>query len=65
MADGTMREMDIGNVRLWIDGQEGYTIVAFGDDSEPMLLGEYTLIGLALAADPKRQRFVSLEPLPL
>ncbi len=65
MTDGTLREMDIGHARLRIDGRFDYTIVAFGDDSDPLLLGEYTLIGLALAPDPERRRFVSLEPLPL
>ena len=65
MTDGTLRELDIGHARVRIDGRYDYTIVAFGDETGPVLLGEYTLIGLALAADPERQRFVSLEPLPL
>ena len=65
MADGTVRELDIGNACIRIDGGSVFTIVAFGDDNGPLLLGKYTLIGLALAADPAGRRLVSLEPLPL
>ncbi|MDE2891984.1 MAG: hypothetical protein OXN86_05740 [Chloroflexota bacterium] len=65
LADGRRQEMSIGHASVTIDGRSGITIVAFGDDNEPLLLGEYTLIGLALAPDPVAQRFVSLEPLPL
>ncbi len=65
MADGSTREMVIGNAYVTIDGGSVLTIVAFGDDNEPLLLGKYTLIGLALAADPAGRRLVSLEPLPL
>ncbi len=65
MADGTIRELDIGNACVQIDGDSVFTIVAFGDDSGPLLLGKYTLIGLALAADHVGRRFLSLEPLPI
>ncbi len=65
MADGSTREMAIGNACVTIDGGSVFTVVAFGDDNGPLLLGKYTLIGLALAADPVGRRLVSLEPLPL
>lgn len=65
LADGTRLEMSIGHACVTIDGRSCITIVAFGDDNEPLLLGEYTLIGLALTPDPVEHLFVSLEPLPL
>jgi predicted aspartyl protease len=65
MTNGAMREMDIGNAYVTIDGHRVATILAFGDDTAPLLLGKDTLIGLALAPDPDGQRFVSSEPLPL
>lgn len=65
LAEGRRLEMSIGHAGVTIDGRSGITIVAFGDDNEPLLLGEYTLIGLALTPDPVEHRFVSLEPLPL
>jgi len=34
------------------------TIVVFGEDEAPPLLGAYTLEGLALAVDPTSQRLV-------
>ena len=34
------------------------TIVVFGEDDAPPLLGAYTLKGLALAVDPEAQRLV-------
>ena len=65
MPDGDRREVEIGNAVVTIDGKSVTTIVAFGDEDGPLLLGKYTLLGLALAADPTRHGFVSLEPLPL
>ena len=32
------------------------TVVVFGEDDDPALLGDYTLEGLALAVDPVEQR---------
>lgn len=34
------------------------TLVVFGDDGAPALLGAYTLEGLGLAVDPVEQRLV-------
>lgn len=65
MPDGTQRDLDIGYCWVTIQERRSITIVAFGDDSERLLLGKYTLNGLALAPDPDGHRFVSLEPLPL
>ena len=65
MADGSMREMVIGNACVTIDGESVTTIVAFGDDGGPLMICKYTLNGLMLTPDPATHRFVSLEPLPL
>ena len=44
--------MDYGEARVTIDGESVTTIVIFGADNGPPLLGAYTLEGLALAVDP-------------
>ena len=58
VADGRRVEMDIGQAWATIDGESVVTIVAFGEDSGPSLLGAYTLEGLALAVDPLEERLV-------
>ncbi len=57
-ADGRRIEMDYGEARATIDGDSVTTIVVFGEDNAPALLGAYTLNGLALAVDPVEQRLV-------
>ena len=58
LADGRRTEMDIGRAWVTIDGDSEVTLVVFGEDDAPALLGAYTLEGLALAADPVGQRLV-------
>ena len=58
LADGRRVEMDHGQAWATIDGESVVTIVVFGEDGAPPLLGAYTLEGLALAADPVAQRLV-------
>ena len=41
-----------------IDGESVTTLVVFGEDHAPALLGAYTLEGLALAVDPVEQRLI-------
>ena len=50
--------MEYGQAWATIDGESVVTIVAFGEDNAPSLLGAYTLEGLALAVDPSSQRLV-------
>ena len=50
--------MDIGRAWVTIDGKSEVTLVVFGEDDAPPLLGAYTLEGLALAVDPVEQRLV-------
>ena len=58
VADGRRIDMDYGEARATIDGESVTTIVVFGEDDAPALLGAYTLEGLALAVDPVAQQLV-------
>ena len=58
LADGRRLEMDYGEARAAINGENVTTLVVFGEDNAPALLGAYTLEGLALAVDPVEQRLV-------
>ncbi len=58
LADGRRIWMDIGHAWATIDGESVVTLVVFGEDDAPPLLGAYTLEGLALAVDPVEQRLV-------
>ena len=58
LADGRRVEMDYGEARAAINGENVTTLVVFGEDNAPALLGAYTLEGLALAVDPVEQRLV-------
>ena len=58
LADSRRIEMDYGEARATIDGDTVTTIVVFGEDEAPPLLGAYTLEGLALVVDPEAQRLV-------
>lgn len=58
LADGRRVDMDFGQAWATIDGESVVTVVVFGEDDGPALLGAYTLEGLALAADPVAQRLV-------
>ena len=58
LADGRCVEMEYGQAWATIDDESIVTIVVFGEDEAPPLLGAYTLEGLALAVDPEAQRLV-------
>ncbi len=62
-ADGRRVEMNIGRAWATIDGQSEITLVIFGEDDVPPLLGAYTLEGLRLAVDPVNQRLVPATPI--
>lgn len=61
LADGHRVRSDFGEARATIDGESVITLVVFGEDNAPVLLGAYTLEGLALAVDPVAQRLVPTE----
>ena len=58
LADGRRIDMDYGEAKASVNGEDVTTLVVFGEDDAPALLGAYTLEGLALAADPVNQRLV-------
>lgn len=58
LADGRRVDMDFGRAWTTVNGDSEVTIVVFGEDDAPPLLGAYTLEGLALAVDPTSQRLV-------
>ena len=58
LADGRRIEMDYGEARASVNGEDVTTLVVFGEDEAPALLGAYTLEGLALAVDPVEQRLI-------
>ena len=60
LADGSLRDLEIGQTRVRVDGQEVTTVVVFGDEGMTPLLGAYTLERLRLAADPARRRLISV-----
>jgi len=65
LADGRTVERDAGRAWVRVDGRQEITLVIFGDDQTPPLLGAYTLEGLALQVDPVNQRLVPLPHLYL
>ena len=58
LADSRRVDMNYGQAWVTIDGERVVTIVVFGEDDAPALLGAYTLEGLALAVDPTSQRLI-------
>ncbi len=65
LADGRVVDMEYGQTWIKVGDQRIITIVAFGDNEGPSLLGAYTLEGLALAVDPVGERLVPRELLLL
>ena len=58
LADDRIVELEMGRVWVTIDGASEVSLVIFGEDGTPPLLGAYTLEGLRLAADPVQRRLV-------
>ncbi len=65
LADGHRITRAIGRAWVRINGRDESTVVVFGEDNTPILLGAYTLEGLRLAADPVNRRLVPLPELYL
>ena len=56
LADGSIIDIDIAEVRIKVDGRQAGTIVVFGDEDEAPLLGSYSLEGLRLCVDAANKR---------
>lgn len=63
LADGRVVEEDIGRTWVRVDGRSEITLVVFGEEGSPSLLGAYTLEGFRLAPDPVGRRLISVEGL--
>ncbi|MCY4069555.1 MAG: hypothetical protein OXE79_10710 [Acidimicrobiaceae bacterium] len=61
LADGRNVRRDVGRAWASVNGAKEVTLVVFGDDEAPALLGAYTLEGLNLAVDPVHQRLLPIE----
>ena len=57
-ADGTQVELGMARAIVRVQGEETHTWVVFGEESRKATLGKYTLNGLFLRVDAKRQRLV-------
>jgi predicted aspartyl protease len=60
LADGSIVHDWVGDMRIRIDGREGYSTVLFGEEGSPILMGSYALEGVVLAVDPHNQCLVDL-----
>ena len=58
LADGRRAILEYGRAWVTVEEESEVTLVVFGEDDGPALLGAYTLEGLALAVDPVEQQLV-------
>lgn len=63
LADGSIVDRDIGETQVRVDGRTLATVVVFGEDQSPALLGVYTLERALLAVDPVGQRLIPTDAL--
>lgn len=65
LADGRLAEWPLGWVTIDIDGQREQSIIAFGPEDAPPLLGAHTLQSMGLGVDPVEHRLIPREWLML
>ena len=65
MADGRTRTLDVGYVRLKLNGREVITLAAFNDDYTSPLLGAYALESLRMYVDPVERRLLPMDSIPM
>lgn len=61
LADGSVREMDLGETLMDLDGRTKTVQVVFGPDPDKVLLGPTALEAFGLAADAKNHRLIPAE----
>ncbi len=64
LADGRIIERNVVEAVVQIDGRRAHTICVIGGERDQVLLGAYTLEGLALAVDPVNERLVPMPAIP-
>ena len=60
-ADSSFKRMDVGEVRIRIDGREATTQIVFNDEDTQPLLGALALESLFLVVDPIRRRLLPMD----
>ncbi|MDE3096406.1 MAG: retroviral-like aspartic protease family protein [Chloroflexota bacterium] len=60
LASGGLRTKEVGQTWIRIDGREVMTVVVFGDDGGPALLGAVTLEEFGLDVDPLGQKLIEV-----
>jgi predicted aspartyl protease len=60
LADGSIRDYDMAETKVRLDGVVATTLVVFGDEGAEPRVGAYTLESLGLSVDPVGQRLVEL-----
>jgi len=64
LEDGTLIQKGLTEAVVRLLGRTRHTLVVFGDETGPVLLGAYTLEGFTLGVDPMQRRLVPMSPLP-
>lgn len=62
-ADGSTREMDIGQARVRVGDREVTTLVMFNDEGSTPLLGTLALAGVFMEVDPLAEKLVPVSGL--
>ena len=60
LASGQQISRDVGQTWVRIDGREVMTVVVFGDDAGPTLLGAVTLEEFGLGVDPLGRKLIEV-----
>ena len=61
LADGSVITRPICYARISVADRKGISVVVFGEENEPRLLGVVALESMLLAIDPAKQRLVPTE----
>jgi predicted aspartyl protease len=65
LADGSLMQRDVGEVRIRVAGGEVATLAVFEQHGDDVLLGSLALESLALAVDPVNERLLPMAKLPM
>ena len=57
---GEVRDMEVGQVRIQLEGQDSITPVMFNDEDTQPMWGSITLSGALLGVDPDTQKLVPI-----
>ena len=60
LADGSVVQDQVGEMKIRIEEREATSMVLFGEEDSPILMGSYALEGVTLAVDPYNERLVDL-----